>query len=88
MENRKVTKTIKNQYGDIVALCNDSEIWSPKLKSIAIPEIELKINRYFVTIDNKEIDIQVVQNSSGGKMLITNPYESNDNFLFSLPDSF
>ena len=86
LENRKVTKTIKNQFGDIVVLCNDSELWSPKLKSIAIPEIELKVNRYYVIYKNKEIDIDVFKDSSGDKILFANPPDSNENILFSMPD--
>ena len=88
IENRKVTKTIKNQNGDIVALCNDSELWSPKLKSIAIPEIELNINRYYIVYNNKEIDIQVVKDYSGEKILVSNSSDCESNILFSLPDSF
>ena len=88
IENRKVTKTIKNQNSDIVALCNDSELWSPKLKSIAIPEIELNINRYYVVYNKNDIDIQVVKDNSGEKTLVSNPSDCESNLLFSLPDSF
>lgn len=86
IENRKVTKTIKNQNGDIVALCNESELWSPKLKSVVIPEIELNINRYYIIIDHKEIDIHIFKNSSENKMLLATIPDSNENILFSLPD--
>ena len=86
MESREVTKVIINQYGEVVALCNDAELWSPKLKSIAIPEIELKINRYYITQNGEKVDIQVVMNSDKKKVLICNPEQTADNILFNLPD--
>ena len=86
MENREVTKTIKNQYGEVVALCNDAELWSPKLRSIAIPEIELNINRYFVKSDGEEIEVQVKNGEEIKKTLITDPVRSENNLLEYLPD--
>lgn len=87
MENREVTKTIKNQQGEIVALCNDGELWSPKLRSIVVPEIELKINRYYVKQENEEIEVQVANGSESKKLLIANPKRDNINLLMELPDS-
>lgn len=87
MESREVTKTIKNQHGEVVALCNDAELWSPKLRSIAIPEIELKINRYYVKQNDEEIDIQILNGSGKKKILIANPEKANLNLLMELPDS-
>lgn len=86
MENREVTKTIKNQHGEVVALCNDAELWSPKLKSIAIPEIELNINRYYVKNDGKEIEVQVKNGEGIKKILITDPSSSETDLLQILPD--
>lgn len=86
MENREVTKVIINQHGDVVALCNDAELWSPKLRSIAIPEIELSINQYYVMHNGEKVDIQVTVNSDNKKMLITNPDMTSKNILLDLPD--
>ena len=85
MENREVTKIIKNQNGEVVALCNDAELWSPKLRSIAIPEIELSINRYFVKSEGEEIEVQV-RNGDGKKILITDTALSDTDLLQNLPD--
>ena len=86
MENREVTKTIKNQYGEVVALCNDAELWSPKLRSIAIPEIELSINRYFVRSDGEEIEVQVKNGEGLKKTLATDSAGSDRDLLKNLPD--
>lgn len=86
MENREVTKTIKNQFGEVVALCNDAELWSPKLRSIAIPEIELSINRYFVKMDDEEIEIKVSNGNDSKKVLIVDPQKSKTDLLLLLPD--
>jgi len=88
IENRKVTKTIRNQHGEVVALCNESELWSPKLKSIAIPEIELKVHRYYIVRNNREFDVQVIKDSTGKKILVTNPHKLSNNLLFHLPDCY
>jgi len=86
MENREVTKTIKNQYGEVVALCNDAELWSPKLRSIAIPEIELNINRYYVKSGNNEVEVQVKNGDGIKKVLITDPSIIDSDLLQNLPD--
>ena len=86
MENREVTKTIKNQYGEVVALCNDAELRSPKLRSIAIPEIELNINRYYVKSEDDEVEVQVKNGEGIKKVLITDPSLSNSDLLQNLPD--
>lgn len=86
MENREVTKTIKNQYGEVVALCNDAELWSPKLRSIAIPEIELNINRYYVKNGDGEVEVQVKNGDGIKKVLITDPSNSDFDLLQNLPD--
>ena len=86
MENREVTKTIKNQHGEVVALCNDAELWSPKLRSIAIPEIELNINRYFIKSNNSEIEVKVKNGKGLKKVLITEPSSNESDLLQELPD--
>lgn len=47
MADREVTKTSKDKNGDIFALNNSTALWSPKLKSIAILEIEGNISQIF-----------------------------------------
>jgi type I restriction enzyme M protein len=43
MANREVLKSKKDRDGDILALCNHNENWSPRNKSDVISDIELKI---------------------------------------------
>ncbi len=83
MINREVTQIKKDKNGNITALCNPIALWSPKLKSMAILEIEYKTHSYYVNINDKEIDIRVVNDPVKGKYLRTDP----DNTLNKLPHS-
>ena len=40
MADRQVTKTRKDEEGDILALCDDAAFWSPRAKQDAITDIE------------------------------------------------
>lgn len=86
MAYREVTKTKKDKYGDITALCNSTAAWSPKLKSMAIMEIEENIHRYFVKVDTKEVAVHVVNDLLRGKYLRTDKDETTRNNLDDLPD--
>ena len=86
MADREVKKTSKSKNRDIVVLCNSTALWSPKLKSMAILEIEENIHRYFVKVDNKEVDIQVVNDPLKGKYLRTDPVKTTSNNLNDLPE--
>ncbi len=86
MANREVTQSMKAKKGDIIALCNSQAIWSPKLKSMAILEIEENIHRYFVKVDDTEVDIHVVNDRLKGKYLRTDPDKTTTNNLQNLPD--
>jgi hypothetical protein len=85
MADREVTQSMKSEKGDIIALCNSRAIWSPKLKSMAILEIEESIHRYFVKIDDVEVDIHVVKDRLKGKYLRTDPDKTKKNNLDDLP---
>ena len=86
MADREVTQTLKSEKGDIIALCNSRAIWSPKLKSMAILEIEENIHRYFVNVGDDEIEIHVIYDPYKGKYLRTDPDKSTSNNLENLPD--
>ena len=85
MIDREVTQTRKDENGNITALCNPSALWSPKLKSMAILEIEYKTHRYYVRIGNKEVDIRVINDPLKGKYLRTDPDITINNNLNDLP---
>ena len=53
---------------------------------MAILEIEENIHRYFVNVDNKEIDIHVVNDLLKNKYLRTDPDKTTSNNLDDLPD--
>ena len=86
MANRKVTKTGKNEDGDIIILYNASTIWSPKYKNLAMLEIEAGVHRYYVKIGDDEVDIRVANDLFTGKYLSTDPDKTTRNILKDLPD--
>lgn len=86
MIDRQVTRSKKDNDGDITALCNPTEWWSPRQKVDAINDIENKTHRYFVKDGLKEVDIHVVNDSIKGKYLRTDPDKTTRNNLDDLPD--
>jgi hypothetical protein len=86
MADRQVTATKKDDEGDILALCNADESWSPRKKADAIKDIDGKDHRYYVKKGGKEVDIHVVDHPKFGKYLRTGPDGSESNNLDELPD--
>jgi len=86
MADRAVHKTRKNQDGDILALCNDTESWSPRWKADAINDIDTGAHRYYVPWpDGKSTWIRVV-NGPTGKYLRTDKDDTPKNNLDDLPN--
>lgn len=86
MATRYVNKSRKDRDGDITALCNAGESWSPRLKSDAINDIEGGSHSYYVSwSDGKVTQIRVVQGSNG-KYLRTDRDDTTRNNLDDLPD--
>lgn len=81
MATRQVTRTDKDQDGDITALCNPGQAWSPRPKKRAVRDIELGLHDYWVRVDGKRVDIHVVNGH-----LRTDPDETTHNNLDDLPD--
>jgi len=73
MSERRVTKSRKNNDGDIIAICNPGKSWSPKLKVDAIRDIENHRHRYYVLIGFHNVYIHVVSDPVNGKYLRTDP---------------
>lgn len=82
MADRNVYRTQKDDDGDILALCNPGQTWSPRKKFDAISDIENDFHAYF---SNGESKIQVVHGPNG-KYLRTAPDGSTGNNLDELPD--
>jgi hypothetical protein len=88
MADRQVTKTGKDNDGDITSLCNDGSAWSPVPKSQAISDIEGNVHTYHVQWPNARTEIKVVHDPSvnGGKYLRTDRDSTSSNNLDDLPD--
>jgi hypothetical protein len=86
MADRRVTKSRKNSEGDITALCNTGEVWSPRRKQDVIFDIETGAHTYHVLwSDLVKTSIRVVHGASG-KYLRTDKDNSVRNNLDNLPD--
>lgn len=85
MADRRVTRTRKDNDGDITALCNPGEVWSPRSKADAIRDIESKVHSYHVQWPEKRTEIRVV-NGPTGKYLRTDRDNTTRNNLDDLPD--
>ena len=86
MADRQVTRTRKNRDGDILALCNTGQSWSPRQKRDAIDDIETSRHSYFVRWENgNRTEIRVV-NGPAGKYLRTDRDNTTHNNLDDLPD--
>lgn len=65
MANRRVRQTRKNADGDITALCNAGESWSPRPKANAIIDIETGSHTYYVQEAGRRTNVRVVQGPTG-----------------------
>lgn len=86
MAKRKVTKSRKDQSGDITALCASGEPWSPRIKADAIRDIESGLHNYYVEWPTgTKTEVKVV-NGSSGKYLRTDKDTTTRNNLDDLPN--
>lgn len=84
MASRRVTQTRKNRQGDITALCNPFEAWSPRPIDNAIADLETKAHTYYVDRDGHRTNVHVVK-GPGGKYLRTAGDSGSTNNLDNLP---
>jgi len=83
MADRLVTKTGKDESGDITSLCG---AWGSQTKTGAIADIDNSIHRYFVSgPGGAEVNIAVIHGDTGD-YLRTEPDLSKADNLQSLPD--
>lgn len=86
MAERAVVQTRKDRDGDILALCNPGQYWSPRTKSNAIQDIETGVHKYYVPWrDGTRTPIRVVTGPNG-KYLRTDKDDTTRNNLDDLPD--
>ena len=85
MADRAVRRTGKDSDGDITALCNRSQSWSPRKKEDAIRDIESGTHTYYVPWQDGRTEIHVVDDPDG-KYLRTDHDNTTRNNLDDLPD--
>lgn len=85
MADRRVRQSGKDRDGDITALCNAGEFWSPRQKASAINDIETETHTYFVREGEDRVEVSVVDGPTG-KYLRTDADSDSANNLDNLPD--
>ena len=85
MIKRRITNTKKDSFGNIVALCNPGEWWSPRSKYELIYDIEELLYIYYVIVAEQKVEIKVIIGPMG-KYLRTDPDKTTKNNLDDLPD--
>lgn len=85
MADRRITHSEKNYRGDITAIGQHGQYWSPRSKADAISDIELHLHTYYVQWPEKRTEIRVV-NGVTGKYLRTDRDNTTRNNLDDLPD--
>ncbi len=85
MAERRVKKSRKDNNGNITALCNPGEYWSPRQKSDAISDIETGNHSYYVEEAGYQSTVKVHQRN-GSKYLRTDADATSKNNLDNLPD--
>lgn len=85
MVERAVRKTGKDSDGDITALFDSGQSWSPRRKVDAIRDIESGTHSYYVPWPSGRREIHVV-NGPNGKYLRTDRDRTSKNNLDDLPD--
>ena len=84
MTDRQVTHTRKDRDGDILALCNPGEAWSPRPKDRAIQDLG-RGTRYYTLVNGDRATVYAV-NDDHGLYLSTSQDGSTHNNLGELPD--
>ncbi len=82
MAERRVRQTGKDPDGDITALCNTGELWSPRSKADAVSDIKSGLHKYFV--DEAGTHTEVYVTIDGHLKTVADGTHSNN--LDNLPD--
>lgn len=69
MTDRLVTENKKSFNGNIIALVNPDESWSPRFKYDAIRDIESNLHNYFMMDNGKRRNVKVML-INGNKHLV------------------
>lgn len=79
MADRRVRQTAKDKDGDITALCNTGQPWSPCQKAVVIAEIEGNVHTYYVNEAGERSEVEVVNGPTGKYLRTTGDNESANN---------
>ena len=83
-DQRPVTGVRTDPLGNIVALCNPAEVWSPRSTTRIIRDIESEVHLYSVPGSSGQLRVRVV--SAGcEKRLWAAPEDTEGNNLHDLP---
>jgi hypothetical protein len=85
MADRAIRQSRKDSDGDITAIGDAGQYWSPVSKNDAIYHIESGVHRYYVPWETGSTWIRVV-NGPSGKYLRTDRDDTSRNNLDDLPD--
>ena len=85
MADRRVTRTGKDNDGDITKLCNSAANWSPRTRAVAVRDIENGDHTYYVDEAGSRTNVRVVT-VNGKKHLRTTADKTSKNNLDNLPD--
>lgn len=81
--DRKVTATKKDRKGNIVALCNAGQRWSPRRTQDVLKDIRSGRKSYYVQEQSNRVYVRAL---SGGRLETTSDANSRNN-LERLPSS-
>jgi hypothetical protein len=79
--DRRITGIKKDRFGNIVALCNPGQSWSPRLAVDVARDIGTNERSYYVQVSGRRIYVKLV---SGGSLQTTKDASSAHN-LGNLP---
>ena len=79
--DRRITAIKKDKKGNIVALCNPGETWSPRRKADVVKDISRSERSYYV----QELGRRVYVRLLSGSLLQTTEDATNGNSLSNLP---
>lgn len=83
-DHRPVTGVRTDPLGNIVALCNPAEVWSPRSTTRIIRDIESGVHDYYVPGTSGRLSVRVVS-AGREKRLWAAPEDAACNNLHDLP---
>ncbi len=86
MADRLVTRICRFRTGEIIALCNPLELWSPVTIFDACNDIMSESHRYYLKVGGVDLPISLAH-GNGESLLVACSKDGGMNFLESLPEA-